>query len=308
VNTGLIVIAGGTGFIGRALAQSLGGEGYEVAILTRNRDKAKAVFGDQTLPIEWDGRTPCGWLEVARRGRAIINLAGENIGSGRWTEERKTRLIASRLDAGRAVVAALAGTQAGPKTLIQASAVGYYGSRGEEELDESASPGGGFLAELVREWENSTSGVEEFNTRRVVIRSGLVLGRNGGVLPRFLRQYRFFAGGPLGSGQQVVSWIHLEDEVRAIRFLLEREDLSGVFNLTSPKPVSMKEFARTLARMMNRPALFRVPGLLLRLLFGQMAEETLLGGQKVVPRALLGEGFEFLYPDLDSALRAILKR
>lgn len=277
-------------------------------MLTRNRDSAKDLFGSRVLVVEWDGRTSRGWLEVARQGRVIINLAGENIGAGRWTKERRRRIVASRLNAGRAIVEALSGIPAGSKTLVQASAVGFYGPRGDEEIDESSSSGTGFLAETVRAWEDSTREAEELGVRRVIIRSGLVLGKGGGVLPRFLRQFRVFAGGPLGSGKQWLSWIHLEDEVRAIRFLLEREELGGVFNLTAPRPVRMKEFARTLGREMKRPAFFPVPALVLRLLFGQMADETLLGGQQSVPHALSRAGFSFLYPDLEIALREILSK
>jgi uncharacterized protein (TIGR01777 family) len=202
---------------------------------------------------------------------------------------------------------ALQKASARPKILIQASAVGYYGLRADEELDETSPPGEGFLAALARDWEDSTFGAASLGVRRVVVRSGLVLDRDGGVLPRFLRQFRLFAGGPLGNGKQWLSWIHRRDEIAGIRFLLEREDLAGVFNLTAPGPLTMKGFAQTLGRVMRRPAWFPVPEFLLRLLFGQMAEETLLAGQKVLPRALLKAGFRFSYPDLELALREILR-
>jgi hypothetical protein len=306
LNPGLIIIAGATGFIGRALVRSLDGDGYEIAVLTRDREKAKRLFGSRVLAFEWDGRTSAGWLEAAQNGRAIVNLAGENIGAGRWTKERKSRIVSSRLNAGRAIVEALAGLPPGPRTLVQASAVGFYGPRGDEELDESSPPGAGFLAETVRAWEASTREAEAFGVRQVIVRSGLVLDEDGGVLPRFLRQFRSFAGGPLGSGKQWLSWIHLEDEVRAIRFLLEREDLRGGFNLTAPRPVRMREFARTLGRVMKRPAFFRVPAFVLHVLFGQMADETLLGGQKVSPRALSRAGFSFSHPELAAALLEIM--
>jgi len=304
---GRVIISGATGFIGRPLTSSLAQAGYEVVVLTRNPGKASSLFGDQVRTAGWDGRTSGGWFALASGARAIINLAGENIGAGRWTMERKQAIIRSRLDAGHAVVEAVRQARAKPKVLIQASAVGYYGSRAGEELDESSLQGGGFLAGLVQEWEGSTAEAENFDVRRVVIRSGLVLDSDGGVLPRFLRQFRSFAGGPLGSGRQWVSWIHRQDEVAAIRFLIEREDLAGVFNLAAPQPLTMKEFARTLGREMHRPALFRVPAVVLRLFLGEMAEETILVGQRVVPRALLRADFEFHYPRLESALREILR-
>ncbi len=308
MNRQTVIISGATGFIGRPLTIGLAEAGYDVVVLTRNPGKASALFGDRVRTAGWDGRTSNGWLRLASGARAIINLAGENIGAGRWTQKRKQAIIRSRLDSGRAVVEAVRQAPAKPAVLIQASAVGYYGSRADAKLDESASLGKGFLARLVQDWEDSTAEAERFGVRRVVIRSGLVLDAEGGVLARFVRPFRLFAGGPLGSGLQWVSWIHRQDEVAAIRFILEREDLAGVFNLAAPHSLTMNEFARTLGRVMRRPALLRVPAVLLHLLFGEMAEETLLAGQRVEPRALLRAGFEFLYPDLESALRETFRQ
>ena len=304
---GLVIISGGTGFIGRALALELAKSGDEVAVLTRDPQRAAALFGSRVRLVGWDGRTSDGWLEFASGALGIVNLAGENIGAGRWTAERKQKILRSRVEAGRAIMDAIEKSQEKPRRLIQASAVGYYGPRAEEELDESASSGEGFLADLTRTWEDSTAGAASLGVRRAVVRSGLVLDEDGGVLPRFLRQFRLFAGGPLGSGKQWISWIHRRDEVAAIRFLLEREDLTGVFNLTAPAPLAMKDFARTLGRVLKRPAWFPAPAFLLRLLFGPMAEETLLSGQRVLPRALLKAGFRFSYPDLENALSEILR-
>jgi uncharacterized protein (TIGR01777 family) len=304
----LIVIAGATGFIGKALCRRLNQDGYEVAVLTRNREKAKALFGDEAIVAVWDGRTPSGWLEIASRATAVINLAGENIGSSRWTQQRKKEILDSRVLAGRAIVEAFRKSSPRPGTLIQASAVGFYGPRDDVELEENAEPGRGFLSDTVRQWEFSTQEVEKLGVRRVIIRSGLVLERDGGVLPRFLTAFRFFAGGPLGSGKQWVSWIHRQDEISAIRFLLRREDLQGVFNLVAPSPVRMKEFAGAIGRTMKRPAWFPVPGFMLRWLFGEMAEETILSGQRVLPGALLRGGYRFIFPDIEAALQQILRR
>lgn len=304
---GRIVISGGTGFIGSALTLSLLEAGYEVAVLSRNPAGAAARTEKRASTAGWDGRSSEGWLELASGSRAIVNLAGENIGAGRWTGKRKRAIVESRLNAGAAVMDAVRRASDKPQVLIQASAVGYYGSRGDEVVDESSSPGRGFLAELVRDWEKSTSEAESFGVRRVIIRSGLVLARHGGVFPRMLRPFRWFAGGPLGSGRQWLSWIHLRDEVAAIRFLLERDDLSGTFNLTAPEPLVMNRFAQTLGRVAGRPSIVRVPAVLLRLLYGEMAEETLLAGQRVEPRALLKAGFEFFFPRLEKALQDILR-
>jgi uncharacterized protein (TIGR01777 family) len=304
----MVIISGATGFIGRPLTASLAAAGHEIVVLTRNPGKASGLLGERVRAVGWDGRTLRDLLDRASGDCAIINLAGENIGAGRWSAERKEAIVRSRLAAGLTIVDTIRRARAKPKVLIQASAVGHYGPRGDEELDESASAGGGVLAGVTREWEDSTAAAEDFGVRRVVIRSGIVLASDGGVLPRFLKPFRLFAGGPLGSGRQWLSWIHRRDEVAGIRFLLEREDLAGAFNLTAPQPLTMTEFARTLGRVLHRPALFRVPAVWLRFLFGQMAEETVLAGQRVLPRALLRAGFEFQYPDLENALRAILRR
>lgn len=306
MSRGLVIISGATGFIGRALLQDLSENGYDIAVLTRDREKARAQFGDGAIIAEWDGKTSRGWLELASRSNAIINLAGENIGAGRWTEQRKQHIVQSRIDAGKAVTEAVQKASVKPKTVIQASAVGYYGPKEDESLDESSPPGAGFLAETVRRWELSTREVEDSGVRRIVIRSGLVLGKDGGTLPRFFIPFRFFIGGPLGTGKQWFPWIHWKDEIAAIRFLLEREDARGVFNLVSPCSVTMKEFARTLGRELKRPSWFPVPAFLLRLLFGEMAEEMLLSSQRVLPAALLKAGHTFQYPEIESALRDIL--
>jgi hypothetical protein len=304
----MVIVTGATGFIGRAVCRRLIRGGYDIAVLTRNGDRGRQVFGDRALVVEWDGRTAAGWRELASRAEAIINLAGENIGAGRWTKERKERIIDSRIRAGNAVIEGLRLASPRPRTLIQASAVGFYGPRGEEEIEESCPSGEGFLAEVVRAWEDSTRDAESLGVRRVIIRSGLVLHIGGGVLPRFSLPFRFIVGGKLGSGKQWISWVHRDDEVEAIHFLLRRPDLAGVFNVTSPAPVRMTEFARLLGRAMKRPALFSVPSFVLRWIFGAMAEETILAGQRVVPRALLREEFRFDYPDLKSALNQILRQ
>ena len=306
MSRGLAIISGATGFIGSALCRDLANSGYDIAVLTRNREKARAQFGDQAIVAEWDGSTSQGWLELVSRSVAIINLAGENIGSGRWTRKKKQRIVQSRLNAGKAVVEAVQRASVKPKTIIQASAIGYYGPREEENLDESSPVGKGFLAGMVRQWELSTQKAEELGVRRAVIRSGMVLGKDGGVLPKFLKSFSFFVGGPLGSGKQWFSWVHWKDEIAAIRFLLEREDLHGIFNLVAPQPVTMKEFSRTLGRVMKRPSWFPVAAFLLRLLFGEMARETLLTGQRVLAVALLKAGYRFQYPEVESALREIL--
>ena len=302
-----VIILGATGFIGRTLSQSLVEEGYEVIALTRSQNRGREILGDQVKIVEWDGKSAEGWEKYVEGAYAIVNLIGENLASGRWTKERKKSILESRLKAGKAVSMAIQLAQSKPKVVIQASAIGYYGSRSDEILDESSDPGEGFLSEVTVKWEDSTKEIEP-QVRRVIIRTGPVLGCEGGILSRLIRPFRFFVGGPPGSGKQWFSWIHLDDEVGAIRFLMEREDLQGVFNLTAPEQLMMKDFYHTLGKAMGRPSWLPVPGFVLRLLFGEMAQETILSGQKVVPMRLMKAGYEFVYPKAEAALEEIFAR
>lgn len=301
-----IIVTGATGFIGKALCFRLLEEKYDVVALSRSKEKGEKIFGTDATVVEWDGKSSEGWLEYANGAFAVVNLAGENIGSGRWTPKKKQSILQSRLDVGRAVVEAAKSVEKKPRVIIQASAIGYYGSRGDEIIDESSSPGESFLAKVVKKWEHSTQGVESQKIRRVIIRSSIVLGKEGGVFLRLVKPFRLFVGGHLGSGKQWFSWVHLEDEVRAILFLMQREDLSGVFNLTAPHQLIQKDFFHILGKIMKRPSWFSVPGFFLRLIFGEMAKDTLLSGQRVVPRRLLEAGYRFLYPQAELALKEIL--
>jgi len=302
-----ILITGASGFIGTALAGELAASGYDVVALTRNERASRVRFHESVALQEWDGRSAAGWGRLADGALAIVNLAGDNLAHGRWTRSKKDRILQSRMDAGAAVVEAVRAAGIKPEVLLQASAVGAYGGRGDEELDESASFGTGFLADVVKSWEDSTKEAEALGVRRAVIRSGIVLGKAGGVWPRLTLPFRFFAGGPLGNGRQWFSWISLEDEVRAVRFLIERQDLSGTFNLAAPGPLKQKEFCRILGKAMKRPCRLPVPALVLKVLFGEKAVETLLAGQRVMPRRLLEAGFGFRYPDAEKAIAALLR-
>jgi uncharacterized protein (TIGR01777 family) len=303
-----VIVTGATGFIGKALCFRLEKEGYQVVALSRRPEKGKKLFGSQTTMARWDGANASEWLEYADGAHAIVNLAGENIGSGRWTSQRKQAILQSRLDAGKAVVEAVELASVKPRVVVQASAVGFYGSRGNDMIVESSSPGEGFLAAVAEEWEESTHAVESFGVRRVIVRSGVVLGAEGGALLQLLKPFRLFAGGPLGSGRQWFSWIHIEDEVNAILFLLKKEDLTGVFNLSAPHPLPQKDLARLLGKILRRPSWFSTPGFMLRTILGEMAEEMLLVSQRVTPKRLLEAGYRFLYPEAEHALKDILKK
>lgn len=302
-----VLITGATGFIGSALAREFLAGGFEVVALTRDPASGRGRLPEGVVASAWDGRTAEGWGRLADGAFAIINLAGDNLARGRWTRAKKDRILRSRTDAGAAVVEAVRTARAKPGVVIQASAVGAYGGRGDEELDERSDAGAGFLADVVRLWEDSTKEVESFGVRRAVARSGLVLGTAGGVWPRLVGPFRFFAGGPLGSGRQWFSWISLEDEVRAIRFIVEGEGLAGIFNLTAPRPLRQKDLCRVLGKALKRPCWLPAPAFALRVLFGEKARETLLAGQRVTPRRLLAAGFEFRQPDAATAVAALVR-
>jgi uncharacterized protein (TIGR01777 family) len=295
-----VIITGGTGLIGRALTSALVTEGHEVIVLSRAPERAVALPAGVRIE-RWDGRTADGWGGLAD---AIVNLAGESIGA-RWTEAKKRRILESRLDAGRAVVQAVEAAAQKPKVVIQASGVGYYGFQGGTKLDEEQAPGDDFLARVGVQWEASTAPVEDMGVRRAVIRTGVVLSPSGGTLARMVMPFRMFVGGPLGTGRQWFSWIHIEDEVAAIRFLLEKETASGVFNLVAPIGVNNMQFSMALGRVLKRPASIRTPAFPLRLLFGEMAT-LLLEGQRAVPLHLGQLGFKFRFPEVEGALRDLL--
>jgi hypothetical protein len=301
-----ILIIGASGFIGRALVRNLAGSGYDVVALTRTPVASRGLFPDRVVTVGWDGRTAAGWGDLADGAFAIVNLAGDNLAEGRWTRAKKERILRSRTDAGAAVAEAVRAASKKPGVLIQASAIGAYGRRENEELDEGSSAGTDFLADVVKRWEDSTKDVESFGVRRAVVRSGLVLGKEGGAWPRLVLPFRFFAGGPLGSGRQWFSWISIEDEVRAVRFLIERDELAGTFNLTAPGSLRQKEFCRVIGKAMKRPCWLPVPAVVLKVLFGEKADATLLSGQRVLPRRLLAAGFEFRHPDAVTAVTAAL--
>lgn len=299
-----ILIMGGTGLIGRPLAAGLAVDGHEVIVLSRNPERATGL-PDGVRAERWDARTAGGWAHLAEGAGAIVNLAGESIGSGRWTQERKERILDSRLDAGRAVVQAVEQATEKPGVLIQASGIGYYGSRGGEVITESASPGDDWLARVAVQWEASTEPVEALGVRRAIIRTGVVLDAGEGALPRMLLPFRLFVGGPLAGGKQWLPWIHLQDEVAAIRFLIDNPEARGPFNLSGPNPVTNGQFGRALGRVLGRPSFVPVPGFALKLLLGEMST-LVLDGQRAMPQKLLDLGFGFRFLVAEAALKDVL--
>ncbi|MYL83881.1 TIGR01777 family protein [Desulfovibrio aerotolerans] len=299
-----VVIIGGSGFIGRALTRSLVGDGHLVVVVSRTGAGRAPAGGVSFAPF--DGKSGQGWAEHCDGAAAVVNLAGENIASGFWSATRKQRILESRVDAGRAVMDALERVSHRPAVLVQGSAIGYYGDRGDAPTDEDTPRGTGFLAEVAQAWEASTAAAQALGVRRVVARTSVVLGAAGGALPRMLAPYRFFCGGPLGSGRQWFSWIHLNDEIRAIRFLMEQEQASGPYNLAAPQAVTQADLAAALGKALSRPAWLRTPPAVLRLVLGEMGQELLLNGARVAPRRLTELGFTFRFPTLAAALAEIL--
>lgn len=295
-----IVIAGGTGFIGEPLVRRLVARGDDVAVLSRNPARVLAGRG-----VSWDGRTQGAWSQEVAGADAVINLAGENVGEGRWTAERKRQLVASRLDATSAVVQALRDAPARDRALVNASAVGYFGfSGGDAVFDENAARGAGFLAELVEKWELAAREAEPV-ARVAILRFGVALAADGGALKKMMLPFKLGAGGPIGSGVQWMSWIDRDDAVRGVEWALDQPHVRGVYNMTAPEPVRNRDFARALGRALHRPAILPTPAFALRAAFGEMAEEMLLGGQRVVPRRAEREGFRFEYPTLEASLARV---
>lgn len=301
-----VLITGGTGLIGQALAASLTDDGHEVIVLSRNPTRTSGL-PDGVRVEHWDAHTAEGWGHLIDDVDAIINLAGENIAAGRWTAKRRRRIIESRLNAGQAVVQAVKLAAHKPRVVIQASGIGYYGSCGNEEMAEGAPAGKDFLAQLAIDWEASTAQVESWGVRRAIIRTGVVLSSRGGALPKMLLPFRLFVGGRLGSGQQWLPWIHIADEVGAICLLIDNGSASGPFNLTAPNPLTNTDFGRIVGKQLRRPAFMPVPSFVLRFLFGDMAT-LFLYGQRAVPQRLMQLGFTFKFPNIDSALQDILKK
>ena len=291
------LVTGGTGFIGRHLCESLLADGWAVQVITRDTAAAAKV-----LPA---GVVPVANITTAAPADAVINLAGENLADGRWTEARKREMLESRLRITRELTEALGEWENAPQVLVSGSAVGYYGARGADVLDESEPPGDEFQSELCVAWEQAARRAEAASIRVCRIRTGIVLGADDGALAQMITPFKFGLGGHFGTGTQYMPWIHIRDEVAAIRFLIDQKDCSGAFNLTAPEPATNREFTTTLARVLHRPKFAWVPGPALKLMVGEMAH-LLLTGQRAVPSALEKAGFTFEFRRLQPALEDLL--
>lgn len=300
-----IVIAGGTGFLGRPLAETLARDGHAVTILTRSHRRLTSIRGLTLIAWLPDG-TAGTWAAALEGAAAVVNLAGESIAGGRWTAARKRRILESRVLATRSLVAAIRRAPPPRPALISGSAVGYYGPRGDELVTEESPSGADFLARVCIDWEAEARAAAA-DTRVVYLRTGLVLERDGGALPKMLPLFWLGAGGRVGSGRQFWPWIHRRDWIDLVRFAIESTEVAGPLNGTAPHPVTNAEFARALGNALRRPAVIPAPAFALRLLLGEMADALLLSGQRAVPARAEKAGFAFTFPALDQALSAFFR-
>jgi uncharacterized protein (TIGR01777 family) len=300
-----IVIAGGTGFLGRPLTTSLVASGHQVTVLSRATTTAA---GARTVAWTPDGSAGGSWPAAIDGADAVINLAGESIAGKRWTADQKSRILASRVDATRSLVAAVEHATRPPAVFISGSAVGFYGPREDQLVTEDTPAGSDFLADVCVRWEHEARRLEGTATRVACVRTGLVLERDGGALPQMLPPFWFGAGGPVGSGRQYWPWIHREDWIGLMQFVLTTSTAAGAVNATAPNPVANRDFAKALGRALHRPAFMPAPGFALKLLMGEMAEGLLLSGQRAVPAKAERLGYTFRFKTVDDALRSIFNK
>lgn len=300
-----ILVAGGTGFIGRALIRQLSAQGNEIVALVRDVADASSKFPPEVTVSRWDGITVDAWRLSLEDVDAVINLSGASIGGGRWTPRRKALILQSRVAPTRALVEAMRASRHRPRVLINASAVGFYGMSGDDVVTEETPPGDDFLGTTCQQWEAEALSAAPLGVRVVLPRFGVVLAEGGGALDRMLLTFKLFIGGPLGSGDQWYPWVHRDDAIAVLLHLLDHQECEGGFNVVSPESVSMRTFAREVGRTLGRPSWMPVPSFMLRMLFGEMSG-IILQGRRIIPARLLEAGFAFKYPTLRGALQAIL--
>lgn len=297
-----ILISGASGLVGTNLIPTLKAKGYEVYKLVRKTPK-------NSDEIQWDATQGIAENELSKIENfdAVIHLAGDNVGDGSWTEEKKRRIRESRTVGTRVLVESLKKLQNPPKIFVGASAIGFYGNRGDEVLTEESAKGEGFFPEVCSEWEAESQKAEDFGARVVMPRIGVVLAKDGGALAKMLTPFKFGVGGVVGRGKQWMSWIELDDLIRLIHFALENENVSGAINATAPNSVTNEEFTKTLGKVLNRPTIFSIPEFAIKLIFGEMGETLLLEGARVLPEKTQAAGFDFKFQDLEEAMKHALK-
>ncbi len=294
-----VLITGASGLIGSALMSELRTAGHEPVALVRRPPR-------NANELRWD---PGGAIDGSNfnSADAVVHLAGENVGAGRWNEQRKSRILNSRVQGTQTIAASMARANPKPRVLVSASANGIYGETGDKVVTEAEPSGSTFLSEVGRQWEQATGAASEAGIRTVLLRTGIVLNKKGGALPRMLPPFRMGVGGRIGDGRQWMSWITLEDEIRLIMHAIMNESIRGPVNAVAPNPVTNLEFTRVLGSVLHRPTLFPLPAFVVRAAFGQMGEELLLASNRALPKAALDSGFRFRHPELRGALEDVLK-
>lgn len=300
-----IIITGATGLIGRKLSQKLSEAGHQIIVFSRNASSAKNILKKDFTYIDWDYSRSDNWIESISTADAIVHLAGINLFAKRWNKKFKEEILASRKETTKALVDAVKLSQAKPEVFVSASGVGYYGDCGDKQLDENSPAGNDFLAEVCKVWEAEAAEVEQAGVRRVSVRTGIVLSKEDGALKRMLLPFKLFVGGPLGNGKQWFPWIHIDDIVGIYFHAIENQNLSGAVNAASPNICTMKEFAKTLGKVLHRPSLFPVPELALKIAIGE-AGKVVLMSQRVKVNKLLESGYKFKFENLEEALRNLL--
>ncbi len=299
-----VIVSGGTGFIGRALCRTLVRNGTTVTVLSRQGLPVGMSQQSAVKLVKWDGTAAGSWETELESAGAVINLAGEPIAAGRWTQERKRIIWESRVKTTQLLVRAMSHVSGRPPVFINASGVGYYGTSEEKIFDEQDGPGSDFFSDLCRAWEEAALAARTFGVRVACLRIGMVLERDGGALLKMVPPFRAFVGGPISPGTQWVSWIHRADLIGLIEWAIEHKRITGPVNAVAPEAVTMKDFSKSLGRALSRPSWLPVPGFALQLAFGELAS-FMTTGQRVTPKVAVEEGYQFRYPHLDSALQSI---
>ena len=301
-----IIITGATGSIGQRLVKELNAKGKKVIIFTRNTENARKKSPNTVKYVKWDYKNPEEWKNQLNGVDTFIHLAGANLSSKRWNEEFKKLAYDSRVLSTRNLVEAIKAAEKKPKAFICASAVGIYGDRYDEILDETSAPGNDFLANFCKDWEKEAKKVEELGVRRVSVRTGLVLVKDEGVLKKLLLPFQLFVGGPLGNGKQWIPWLHIDDIIGIYLHAIDNENVSGAFNAASPGIIQMKEFAKTFGNVLNRPSLLPVPKFALKLVVGELGEYAVMS-QRTSVEKIIQSGYKFQFENLEEALRDLLR-
>lgn len=300
-----IIITGGTGFIGTHLLKQLTLHEHSIVMFTRGAAGRRTIGRSVVHSIHWDPLDRGEWMKEVDGSDVIINLIGKNVFEERWNERVKKQILDSRIIPTRLIVEAVSAAKKRPSLMVSASAVGFYGDRGNEPITEESSGGNDFLADVVRQWEGAAFDAEQFGVRVAVPRIGLVLEKSGGMIGKMLLPFRLFTGGPIGSGRQFLPWVHMDDVVKGLLFPIENTQFSGRYNLVSPHPVTMDEFSRTFGSVLHRPSWLPVPDIALSILYGEGAK-VILSGQNALPVRLQSAGYQFSFSELNAALKNIL--